>query len=150
MRELIILPVRQPVRQRTRTISLDKLFNATASRLCVRTYIRLFVLEFPLSSIQIRYVYVSSMFPVFLLKQLDNRRLRNLAVGKKDEYRIRLSQKFLSFYKEIINAQRFFFYIIFVPLEQNGSYVIRIKYYTTRSVVHLLFLYKTKETFGTS
>ena len=41
---------------------------------------------------------------------------------------IRLSQKFLSFYKEIIDAQHFLFYFMlfsYILLLQNKSYIIQ-------------------------
>ena len=41
---------------------------------------------------------------------------------------IRLSEKFLSFYKEIIDAQCFLFYIgtnVIIEIERNGSYLIQ-------------------------
>ena len=64
---------------------------------------------------------------------------------------IRLSKKFLSFCKEIIDAQHFSFYIILLNHCSIGTkWIIRnsIKEYKTKNLVHLLCPYKMKETFG--
>lgn len=71
---------------------------------------------------------------------------------RENSHSIRFSQKFLSFYKKVIDAQHFLFYIMihFVLLVENGSYKIQQNNIKEKMLRIYYFLIKQTDTFGTT